>query len=200
MFLGAGTRFSPAFSFRQDRFKLNADYRWQKGLTAAAGVDWDELERSYQDVVKTHEATVWARGTMKPRDNLELSLKLAHADRTHSTYRSATGVEPPQSPLFRKCNHAPPRRNPAQPRRAQARGARTAAESFGSAPSRRTRAWRWTAPRAGNSATFAYRIRAAVPPSVRNRRRRPRWPAWHGRGRGGGCEAFQATGVARAWR
>ncbi len=114
VFLGADTRFSPSFSFRQDRFKLNADYRWPKGLTAAAGVEWDERERSYQDVVKTHEATVWARGTMKPRDNLELSLKLAHADRSHSTYGSATWVEPPQNALLRKYNLADRRRDSAR--------------------------------------------------------------------------------------
>ncbi|MEO8280104.1 MAG: MtrB/PioB family decaheme-associated outer membrane protein [Ideonella sp.] len=111
VFLGTGTQLSPAFSFRQDRVKLNADYRWSAKATIATGVDWDRRERSYQDVVTTDETTVWARGTLKPRDNLDLSLKLAHAERTPTTYGIATWVQPPQNPLLRKPNLADRRRN-----------------------------------------------------------------------------------------
>lgn len=99
--LGPVPRQTPAFSFKQDRVKLGADYRFSKGLTAAAGADWEQVQRSYQDVVNTDESKVWARVVWQALEPLGVALKVAHAERTHSTYGVATWVTSPQNPLLR---------------------------------------------------------------------------------------------------
>jgi MtrB/PioB family decaheme-associated outer membrane protein len=102
MFLGPGTRTNQPYSFWQDRFKLNADYRGPGSLKTSIGIDQDNRERSYQEVVTTRETTLWGRLGAQPLENLLLSLKLAHGDRNGSSYGVATWVDPPQNPLMRK--------------------------------------------------------------------------------------------------
>jgi MtrB/PioB family decaheme-associated outer membrane protein len=106
LFLESGTRRAPAFSVKQNRFKAGADYRIGKTASVAAGVDWDERTRSWQDVVTTHDTSLWARGSVTPTEALVLSLKLARAERSHSAYGSATWVTALQNPLLRKFNLA----------------------------------------------------------------------------------------------
>ena len=112
-FLGAVPRVNQPFSFKQDRFKLNADYRGPGSLKASVGADQDDTQRTLQEVVTTRETTLWGRVGAQARENLSLSLKLAHAQRSHSTYGVATWVDPPENPLLRKYNLAERRRDSA---------------------------------------------------------------------------------------
>jgi MtrB/PioB family decaheme-associated outer membrane protein len=102
IFLGATPRSNQPFSFWQDRFKVNAEYRAPGHWKASAGIDEDDRERSLQEVVTTRETTLWGRVVAQPRDNVSLALKLAHAQRNHSAYGVATWVNPPENPLLRK--------------------------------------------------------------------------------------------------
>jgi MtrB/PioB family decaheme-associated outer membrane protein len=102
MFLDAATRTNTPYTIKQDRLKLNADYRGPGSLKLSAGIEEDDRERSYQEVVNTREATVWGRLRMQARENLNLSLKLAHAERRHSTYGISTWYGYPENPLLRK--------------------------------------------------------------------------------------------------
>ncbi len=114
MFLGTVPRINQRFNFKQDRFKLNADYRGGPGnLKTSIGAEQDNRDRTLQEVVTTRETTFWGRASAQAREDLSLSLKLAHAERRSSTYGVATWVNPPENPLLRKFNLAARSRNSA---------------------------------------------------------------------------------------
>lgn len=103
MFLGPTPRTNQPFSFFQDRFRLGGDYRVAgSSLKTSAGIDSDHRERSLQEVVTTHENTVWGRIEGRATDNLLLQLKLAYGERDGTTYGTAVWIDPPQNPLMRK--------------------------------------------------------------------------------------------------
>jgi len=102
MFLGPVPRTNQPFSFTQDRFRLDADARIPLGMKLNAGIEQDEHQRTLQEVVHTHETTVWGRLIARPSEASSVALKLAHGERTHSTYGVATWVSPPENPLLRK--------------------------------------------------------------------------------------------------
>jgi MtrB/PioB family decaheme-associated outer membrane protein len=101
-FVSVLTRNNQPFSFTQDRFKLNADYSGPGSLKTSVGAEQNNIQRTLQEVVTTRESTLWGRASVQVRDNISLALKLSHADRSHSTYGSATWVDPPENPLLRK--------------------------------------------------------------------------------------------------
>lgn len=102
----APTRSNTPFGFWRDRFKLSADYRGPATLKLSAGVERDNLDRRYSEVVTTRETTLWARAGIRPLDNLSLAVKLAHSDRSHSPYGVATWFGTAENPLLRKLNLA----------------------------------------------------------------------------------------------
>lgn len=106
MFVGLRPVANTPYSFFQDRLKFVADYRASSRLKASAGVEYDSRERSYSEVVTTHETTVWGRIAGQPRDDLSLSLKLSRANRGHSDYGVSTWIDSAQNPLLRKFNLA----------------------------------------------------------------------------------------------
>lgn len=116
LFLGTVPRSNQAFTFKQDRYKLNGDYRGPAGLKASAGVEENDIQRSLQDTVNTREATAWGRVGMQLKPNLSVSLKLSHAERSNSGYGSATWVTPAENPYMRKFNLADRRRDTASVR------------------------------------------------------------------------------------
>jgi len=111
MFLSPTPRTNQPFSFTQDRYKLNADYRGPGSLKTSVGVDQDDRERPNQEVVTTRETTLWGRVGVQARENVALALKLAHAERRSSSYGIATFVNPPENPLLRKFNLAERKRD-----------------------------------------------------------------------------------------
>jgi MtrB/PioB family decaheme-associated outer membrane protein len=106
MFVQPGTRSNTPFSVWQDRYKFSADYRGPSGWKVAAGIERDDKERTYAEVVTTQETTVWARASAQPLEAATVALKLAHADRSISPYGTATWFGAPENPLMRKYNLA----------------------------------------------------------------------------------------------
>jgi MtrB/PioB family decaheme-associated outer membrane protein len=94
------------FSFTKDKFKLRADYRINDETGAAAGYDHDTTRRTYQEVDRTRDQTVWGRLSSRAIEDVELSLKAAHAERSNSGYQALAQVIPPENPLMRKYNLA----------------------------------------------------------------------------------------------
>ena len=103
---GLPSRTNTPFSQWQDRFKLLADYRGPATLRLAGGAEYEQRERNYTEAVTTRETTVWARVSLQPIAMLGLSVKLAHADRDHSTYGTAVWFGAAENPLLRKYNLA----------------------------------------------------------------------------------------------
>ncbi|MBI5259891.1 MAG: MtrB/PioB family decaheme-associated outer membrane protein [Burkholderiales bacterium] len=106
MFLGL-PRSNQAFSFQRDRTRLGADYRgtgsrWQ----VAGGLDHDATKRPQQEANTTRETTLWARVSAQPLKDVSVALKAAHAERSHSDYRSVAWIDPAENPLLRKFNQA----------------------------------------------------------------------------------------------
>lgn len=116
MFLGSTLRSNQPFTFKQDRFKLLADYRGAGGLKFSAGAEENDVERSRQDTVMTRDTTAWGRLAMQVQPKLSLSVKLAHSERSNSGYGSATWVTPAENTLMRKYNLADRRRDAASVR------------------------------------------------------------------------------------
>jgi MtrB/PioB family decaheme-associated outer membrane protein len=106
LFLGAKPRSNVPFDVTQDRYKLHADYRGPASLKVSAGIEQDDRQRNYQEVVTTSETTVWGRMGVNVHKNLSTSLKLSHADRSISPYGRATWIDPLENPLLRKFNLA----------------------------------------------------------------------------------------------
>jgi MtrB/PioB family decaheme-associated outer membrane protein len=106
MFLPPDTRTNTPFDFTQDLFKLTADYRATDEIKLSGGAEYDMLDRNYQEVVSSHETTIWGRMGIQATDEVALSLKLALADRDHSTYGVATWYGYAENPLLRRYNLA----------------------------------------------------------------------------------------------
>ena len=106
MFVGATPRINLPYSFTRDRLKLGADYRGPASLKLSAGAEYDTADRTLQEIETTRESTVWARASAQARENLSLSLKLAHGERNNSGYSAVAAVQPPENPLMRKYNLA----------------------------------------------------------------------------------------------
>jgi MtrB/PioB family decaheme-associated outer membrane protein len=102
MFYEPDTRTNQPFSFINDRYRFDAEYRAPHDVRASAGVDVDNRERTNQEVVTTRETTVWGKLAVRALDRVSLSAKYAHGERDPSTYGVAAWVSPPENPLLRK--------------------------------------------------------------------------------------------------
>jgi len=94
------------YSFTKNTAKLGADYRATARTRASAGFDYETYRRTYQEVAKTKENTLWGKVNTRAMDNLDLVFKLAHADRSNSGYVVVPEISPPENPLLRKYNMA----------------------------------------------------------------------------------------------
>ena len=104
----AGTpRTNLPYSFTLDKLKLSADYRASANLRGAVGADFDSNKRTYQEVEKTSEDTVWGKLSSRVTEKVDVTLKLAQAERRFSgTYLVVPGITPPENPLLRRFNMA----------------------------------------------------------------------------------------------
>ncbi len=105
MFAGA-PRTNLPYSFTQEKFRLSADYKVLANTKVFAGVDSESRKRTFQEVDRSHEDTVWGKITSRVLDKADLSLKFAHGERRNSAYQVAPGIAPPENPLLRKYNMA----------------------------------------------------------------------------------------------
>ncbi len=94
------------YSFTQSALKLSADYRAAPRVKSSIGFDHDSHERTFQEVDKTRENTIWGKVITRALDNVDLTVKYAHAKRDKSNYEPVPETDPPQNPLLRKYNMA----------------------------------------------------------------------------------------------
>jgi len=106
MYLDPTLRSNTPFDLTQNRFKLNADYRGPGTWKINGGLDWDQRERSYQEVVTTRETTLWGRASVQALENMAVAFNLGFGDRDNSTYGTSYWFGSPQNPLMRKFNLA----------------------------------------------------------------------------------------------
>jgi MtrB/PioB family decaheme-associated outer membrane protein len=104
-FIAAPRRNLP-YSFTDTTASLAANYRFS-GITAVSGgYDYARKERTHQEVNNTTEDTFWARVNVRARENIDLAVRAAHADRSTSDYNPVAEINPAENPLLRKFNMA----------------------------------------------------------------------------------------------
>jgi MtrB/PioB family decaheme-associated outer membrane protein len=106
LFVNPATRTNLPYSFTKSTAKLSADYRATVRTRASAGYDYETMERTYQEVAKTTENTIWGKVNTRALENLDVMFKLAYADRGNSGYVVVPEISPPENPLLRKYNMA----------------------------------------------------------------------------------------------
>jgi len=94
------------YSYTRDTFKLKADYDYARGTRLGIGYDIDERERSFQEVDKTNEDTLWGSIRVRGVDTLFLEFKLATSSRDASASEVVAAIDPPQNILMSKYNMA----------------------------------------------------------------------------------------------
>jgi MtrB/PioB family decaheme-associated outer membrane protein len=110
-FLGTTARTNQPFSFKQDRYKLDAEYRVIPQVRASVGAEQDHRDRTLQEVLTTRETTFWGQVGAQPLPDYSLSFKYARSSRSSSDYTVAAWIDPPENPLLRKFNLAERTRN-----------------------------------------------------------------------------------------
>lgn len=107
MFVGLSPdRTTTPFRHVRDRAKLIADWRGPDSIKLSGGVEHEVHSRSFSEVVKSNETSVWVRGGWQVRENVALTAKWLHAERDHSTYGTAIWFGTTENPLLRKYNLA----------------------------------------------------------------------------------------------
>jgi MtrB/PioB family decaheme-associated outer membrane protein len=93
------------YSFTKSTYKVNADYRFARRTKGGVGYDYETYKRTYQEVNKTKEHTLWGKLNFRAMDNVDLRMKVAHADRDGSDYEVVSEI-PTQNPRMRLYNMA----------------------------------------------------------------------------------------------
>ncbi|HLF24022.1 MAG TPA: MtrB/PioB family decaheme-associated outer membrane protein, partial [Burkholderiales bacterium] len=109
----ASPRENLPYSFTRSTLKFSADYRVAPRMKASAGVDRDTRSRTFQEAEETRENSVWGKVVTRAREDVDLTLKFAHADRKVSNYQVVPQISPPENPLLRKYNMADRKRDSA---------------------------------------------------------------------------------------
>ena len=104
-FVGA-PRTNLPYSFKQDKLKLGADYRILANLRGLVGADFDTSKRSYQEVDKTQDNTAWGKLSSRVMDKVDVTFKLARAERRFSGIYQVVPGAALENPLMRKFNMA----------------------------------------------------------------------------------------------
>lgn len=94
------------YSYTRDAFKLKADFDYVAGARLGIGYDKDERERSFQEIDKTSEDSLWGTIRLRNIDNVFLEFKLALSQRDATNYQAVAAIDPPQNLLMRKYNMA----------------------------------------------------------------------------------------------
>jgi len=111
MFVSPTSRSNQPYSFKQDLYKLNADYRGPSWLKSSGGFDADDRSYTRQAVGETREYTAWFRAGVKANEYLSFSARLAHASRDNDGYSVPSWVSPTENPFMRNYNLADRKRD-----------------------------------------------------------------------------------------
>jgi len=113
LFAPGTTRNNTPFSYTRNLFKAMGDYAGSMpyGLRLTGAVEYDNRDRSYQEVVTTRETTVWGKVAAQPVEKVGTWLKLAHSWRDNTTYGTAIWFGYTENPLMRKFELADRTRN-----------------------------------------------------------------------------------------
>jgi MtrB/PioB family decaheme-associated outer membrane protein len=106
-FTGSAT--NNPYSYTNNRFKLDANYRFNAITSLRGGYKYNEMKRSYTNAEreKTQENTLFAKWKVKAHSNLDIALAAETSKRDGSDYQPL----PNENPAMRKYNLADRNRN-----------------------------------------------------------------------------------------
>ncbi|WP_455223402.1 MtrB/PioB family decaheme-associated outer membrane protein [Kaarinaea lacus] len=94
------------YSYTRNTLNVSGEYRLTPGTKTMLGYDYQQYERTFQEVEKSTEQTLWASFLSHAPENVDVLFRLARADRDIDGYQVIAGVDSPQNPLMRKYNMA----------------------------------------------------------------------------------------------
>jgi len=102
----ATPRSNVPYSYTKNTFKINGEYRLENNIKSSLGYDYQQYDRTYQEVEKSREQTLWASLIGHALEDINLTTRVAHAKRDKDGYQEIAGVDSPENPLMRKYNMA----------------------------------------------------------------------------------------------
>lgn len=88
------------YSFEQHLLRTKAGYLFPKDIDVSGGFDYDQMNRSYQQVEETKDKTLWAKIKFHPLETLEATLKYSYAARDASAPIVSSPTAAFQNPVF----------------------------------------------------------------------------------------------------
>lgn len=102
----APARSNLPYSYTRSALGLQADYEVARGTRLELGFDFDERERTFQEVDKTREDTLWSKLRVRGIDTLFFEFRIATGSRDASASEVVSAIDPPENPLMAKYNMA----------------------------------------------------------------------------------------------
>lgn len=94
------------YGYDRDQAKVELRFRPVGSLRLNGGAKWDTIKRTYQDVRKTDEDTLWAEMAFAPWHWFDARLKYDDSERTASGFDEQGNFSRAENPLMRKFNLA----------------------------------------------------------------------------------------------
>jgi len=89
------------YSFEQHLLRTKVGYLLPKDTNLSGGFDYDQMNRTYQQVQETKDKTLWAKLKLHPLETVEGTLKYAYSTRDASTYVPLASQNPLlENPVF----------------------------------------------------------------------------------------------------
>jgi MtrB/PioB family decaheme-associated outer membrane protein len=94
------TRQNRPYSFEQHLLRTKFGYLLPKNIDLSGGFDYDQMNRSYQQVEETKDKTLWAKLKLHPTDRVEATLKYSYSSRDASPYIVSSTAAAFQNPVY----------------------------------------------------------------------------------------------------
>jgi MtrB/PioB family decaheme-associated outer membrane protein len=89
------------YSFEQHLLRTKVGYLLPKDIDVSGGFDYDQMNRTYQQVQETKDKTLWAKLKLHPLDTLEGTLKYSYSARDASNFVPLASQNPLlENPVF----------------------------------------------------------------------------------------------------
>lgn len=97
-------RANTPYSFRNQKLKVNTNYKFTNKITLSGGGKLSLFDRTYQSVEHTKEGSLWVELKQRINYDLQYNIKTEYIDRKIDNYNVASEVTPADNPLMRKYN------------------------------------------------------------------------------------------------
>jgi len=101
-FNSGGLEANVPYGFERTRLNLRGDFDVTDSIRLAAGYDYKELDRDFQEVAEQDEASGWGQLSWKPNAYVDLRAKAGNAKREVDRYDTGLAMSLGQNPLMRK--------------------------------------------------------------------------------------------------